>query len=417
MKECLFELPSQPSEILSLLTIRGSGCPFGISNSSLYYLQVFTLGLIVLGCQFDVWSFPPLKVEDALYQFVTQNEGAISSFQIQLHLHLALIFALLDSVIPPSAHQLVKRDKWLVSSVIQSVPTIVPPRLVVDWLWSQQPLREWNQRCLAFWLFEVFSPLYDYYLFFVHFSSQSPDPQENSFWVELFQTNHLVCSQIFLGVLKSLPCSSPETKILSILEILSLGLKEEKSLSTVLSFVGIFEVLGDLIVLRSSEPIISYSCCLIRSILNSMLSSEQQIKSEVIFKSWGILSKLIDIFFHERDPVRLCQRAPRHVLNLCNFCLDQLKGNPFTEIALKSSNIFDFFHNLMVEVLPSLLHMAESLMHPLLECPTNQSAAKENDVCEAQSDISLLLSSLFVGYSQLFFFVEVCSFFLKNIVL
>ena len=165
VKESLSELPSEPSEILSLLTIPGSRCHLGISNSSLYYLQVFSIGLIALGCQFDVWAFPPTNVEGALYQFVSQNEGA-SSLPIQLHLHLASIFARLDSAIQPSAHQRVKRDKWLTSSILQTTPSVAPPSHVVNWLWNQQPLREWNQRCLVFWLFEV-SALLFFFLYFI----------------------------------------------------------------------------------------------------------------------------------------------------------------------------------------------------------------------------------------------------------
>ena len=167
MKESLCELPSQLSEILSLLTICSPGYLLGISESSLYYLQVFVLALVAIGCQHDIWSFPPPQVEDSIYQFLAQNEATVSSFPVPLQLHIASIFARLDTTIQPSAHQLLKREKWLTSCLMRTMPPVVPPKHIVTWLWNQQPLREWNQKCLDFWLFEVDSH-FQFFLYTSH---------------------------------------------------------------------------------------------------------------------------------------------------------------------------------------------------------------------------------------------------------
>ena len=161
----------------------------------------------------------------------------------------------------------------------------------------------------------------------------------------------------------------------------------------------------------SEEAILSSICNLVHSVLESMASVEQQIKSEVIVKSWGILQKLIRFYFQEKDSVKLCRKGPRQVLNLCNFCLHQLKGNPFTESALNSSKIFDLFHPLVTIALPSLLQIADSLVQPSIECQISPNRTDENGICEAQAEVSLLLASVFIAYSQLFFFSKEVLFF------
>ena len=225
--------------------------------------------------------------------------------------------------------------------------------------------------------------------------------------MELLLKNQLVSSQIFLGALKSLPPSSREPKALQILDIFSLGLKREKSLSTVLSFVGIFEIVGELItgITSFEASILSSSCCLILSILQSLVAVENQIKSEIIFKSWRLLAIFAGIFSHEKDPIKICQPAPRAILNLCNFCLEHLQGSPCAPMALSSAKVFDLVYCLTTELFPALFQMADSLIsHSSASNPGPPTSSKEFGVAEAEAEVCYFLSCVFITYSLLFHF-------------